>query len=369
MPVIKVNLKERSYPIILGTDKTDRLLSVLKKKVGGNRLFVFYDARFYALYGKSITNKLKKTFKLTEFVLPISEKSKSIKTLNRIYTYLLDEKISRSDFILACGGGVTSDLIGYTAATTLRGINWGVVSTTLLGMVDASIGGKTGINHQMGKNLIGAFWQPSFVVSDIRFLMTLPEREMITGLGEIVKYGGLLGKPMLNLLCDFLNKNNLYDEKILLKLVSLSAEYKAKIVASDERESDKRMLLNFGHTFGHAIEKSLGYGKLFHGEAVLLGLYAACDLSRQVYSQKDSVLSAYLEIIEKIFPLIPFRKINIKSILRAITMDKKRIGHNLKFILLDKPGKPIIVSNVSQRQIEKSIAVMLANYKAYRGKR
>jgi len=233
-----------------------------------------------------------------EMVIPSGEKSKSVSTLNKLYDFLLNEKISRQDFIIVCGGGVTSDLVGYASATTLRGIKWGIVATTLLSMVDASIGGKTGINHQAGKNVIGAFWQPSFVYSDTYFLKTLPFRELVAGYGEILKYGGLIGKRMLTKIEKYRARNDFYQDKTL---IGMSAEYKANIVSKDEREENLRMRLNLGHTFAHAIETSTGYGKLLHGEAVILGLLAAVELSNLVNPESIQPLKYYKKLIIETF--------------------------------------------------------------------
>ncbi len=363
MAQIDLHLKERSYPIVVSKKSTTSLLRLLKTNVNKNRLFVFYDANFYALHGKKLAKELRTQFDYYEIILPSGEKTKSEKELSKIYAYLLSENIARTDFILAVGGGVTTDIVGYAAATTLRGIKWGAVPTTLLGMVDASIGGKTGINHKEGKNLVGAFWQPSFVFANILYLQTLQYREMIAGFGEILKYAGLLGKEMLSLAKKYIQNDNFYDTSLLYKLVVLSATYKAKIVKADEREGGKRMLLNFGHTVGHAIEKSLGYGKLLHGEAVLLGLLAAIKLSVLTGNASSDTLSTYVELIDMTVSKVPFKKLDVQVIQEALRSDKKRIDSKQKFILLKRIGQPIITDKVSQKEIVESIDYMLDIYK------
>ncbi len=363
MARIDLKLKDRSYPIIISKKSVVQLIQLLKKEVKKNRLFVFYDANFYALHGKRLSKELAGKFDYNEIILPSGEIIKSEKELSKIYSYLLSENISRTDFILAVGGGVTTDIVGYAAATTLRGVRWGAVPTTLLGMVDASIGGKTGINHKAGKNLIGAFWQPSFVFANIMYLQTLPHRQIIAGFGEIVKYAGLIGNNMFDTAVAFLKKDNLFDESALYRMVILSAEYKAKIVKADERESGKRMLLNFGHTVGHAIEKSLGYGKLLHGEAVLLGLIAANKLSVNLKYASSKTLDKYIELIVEALSYVLYLKIDTGSILKAMQNDKKRIDSKQKFILLKSIGKPIITDRVAQKELEESIEQMLYLYK------
>ena len=363
MAQIELKLKHHSYPIVVSKNSTAQLIRLLKKEVKINKLFVFYDAKFYALHGKTLAKELSPKFSYQEIVLPSGEKTKSEKELSKIYAYLLSEKISRSDFLLAVGGGVTTDIVGYAAATTLRGVKWGAVSTTLLGMVDASIGGKTGINHISGKNLIGAFWQPSFVFSNVRYLQTLPYRQIIAGFGEIFKHAGLGGGKMLSTASKYLQKDNLYDESLLYQMVVQSATFKAKIVNADERESGKRMILNLGHTVGHAIEKSLGFGKLLHGEAVLLGLIAMLKLSMKQNNASSNTLTKYLEQLDTIVEKIPLRKIDPQSVLKALETDKKRIDSKQKFILLKRVGQPIITDKVSQKEIVESIDYMLDIYK------
>ncbi len=364
MPIINVNLNQRRYPIIVGPGVLHRLGRKLNGLIREERLFVFYDAQVYALHGKRIQTQLKQLKgNVQEMVVPIGERAKSATVLNKIYAFLLDEKISRSDFILACGGGVTTDLIGYAAATTLRGIRWGIVSTTLLGMADAAIGGKTGINHPQGKNLVGSFWQPSFVLCDTSFLKTLPARQLIAGLGEVVKYGGLSGDKMLAMVEKYLEHDDLYNERLLSKLIHLSASYKAGIVAKDERESNLRMLLNLGHTFAHSIENAAGYGRLLHGEAVILGLLAAVELSCRLKPRRAKHLADYSRIINQMVRLIPYRKINCDKTLTAMQLDKKRAGTAHRFVILDKPGRAFIARDVSPRLIKSSLENMLKVYK------
>ncbi|MEE8578135.1 MAG: 3-dehydroquinate synthase family protein, partial [candidate division Zixibacteria bacterium] len=270
MPTVKVELGKRSYPIIIGDRLEEKLQSLLRKAVGKGKLFVFFDAQFHALHGDKLEKQIRSACGNIEILLlPRGERGKSASTVGKIHDFLLSEKISRSDLILACGGGITTDLAGYAAATVLRGVRWAALSTTLLGMVDAAIGGKTGVNHRLGKNLIGAIWQPEFVLCDLYYLNTLPKRQILAGLGEVVKYGALVGEPMIADLERLLKSGDMLDKKVLPRLVLKSAQYKAQLVAEDERDSGKRMFLNLGHTFGHAIEHSLGYGRLLHGEAVL----------------------------------------------------------------------------------------------------
>ncbi|MCK4632311.1 MAG: 3-dehydroquinate synthase [candidate division Zixibacteria bacterium] len=368
MPVTTVDLGKRSYPIQVGTNCVAKLTAAIGRSCRTDRLFVFYDANLFALHGAEIRKALKLRGRdVQELVVPSGEKAKSPGILKKIYGFLLDLKISRDDFILVCGGGVTSDLVGYAAATTLRGIRWGVVPTTLLAMVDAAIGGKTGINHKTGKNLIGVFHQPAFVHCDTRYLHTLPPREFVAGLGEVAKYGGLIGPDMIALTQKYLSGTNPHADRPLVRLIHASAAYKAEIVSRDEREGSLRMRLNLGHTFGHAIERATGYGRLRHGEAVVLGLLAAIELSSLVNPDVSKRLQDYREMVVSLIRQVKRVEIDEKAVLDAISLDKKRSAAQLKFVLLKGTGKPYFADNISMSQMRKSLRAMLACYKVHGG--
>ncbi len=360
MPDLRVRLSSGNYPIVVTSNDFRRLPTLLARTAASGRMFVFYDAQFYALHGSTLRPLLKaRGREVIEMVLPRGEKSKSRATLERIYAFLLSEQICRDDFILAIGGGVTSDLVGYAAATTLRGIAWGVIPTTLLGMVDAAIGGKTGINHRLGKNLIGAFWHPRFVYIDTLWVNTLDRRQLTAGIGEVVKYAGLEGQPMIDTLQRYLSSPS---QRTLTKLVRQSVASKARIVTLDEREKNIRMFLNFGHTFGHALEHAAGYGRLLHGEAILLGLWAAVRLSVHLKPSRAKRLNAYQDIVETLLPRIPRVRIDLDGVLTAMSYDKKRSGRKMRFVLLDRPGKVFIADNVPGRTIRDTVKRTLAVY-------
>ena len=364
MAVIEVNLKERSYPVIIGEGNSERLTRLLLKSKYSGRLFVFYDAQFYALHGRRISRIIKTTQKdAFEMVLPRGESTKNLKTVSILYDVLIEQKISRDDFLLACGGGVTGDLVGYTAATVLRGMAWGVLPTTLLSQADAAIGGKTGVNHKKGKNLIGAFWQPEFVLCDVNFLSTLPFRELVCGLGEVLKCGGLIGEKMLVNLKDYVKKGDFYNKRVLARLVTRSAAYKAEIVSQDVRDKGQRMYLNFGHTFAHAIERTAGFGKLRHGEAVILGIAAALEIGRMLKPRSERPCNEYRALVNSFLQLVPYFKIDIKKLINAISVDKKRTGLKNRIVLLAKPGKPFIMENIEPSVIKNALNNILMEYK------
>jgi len=370
MARIRVKIPNRSYPVITGAGVwAKQLPAELKRCVGRDqKLFVLFDARFYALHGDRLLRAIKRGGgRPIELVVPSGENAKQQSVVGDIYTFLLSRHIARGDFILACGGGVTSDLAGYVAATILRGVRWGVLSTTLLGQVDAAIGGKTGINHAAGKNLIGVIWQPTFVISDTEFLNTLPLREMAAGLGEVVKYAGLAGEPLLGVLKRYVAADNMFHERLLPHLVRLSAAYKADVVARDEREGGLRMVLNLGHTFGHALENVLGYGTLLHGEAILVGLTGALDLSIRLKPARTRRLAEYRDLLDDFAPLVPPFSADRDAVLAAMGFDKKRSGRNLRFVLLDSPGRPLITDTVPSRALRGAIKVMLDHHRTTGG--
>lgn len=369
MKTITAQTSIHSYPIAVGTDMGPKLKRLLHKEVGDSRLFVFYDANWFALHGA----KVKRNFGLTaqrrrEFVVPSGEKAKSSSVLSGIYDFMLGERITRDDFVLSCGGGVTSDLVGFAAATVLRGVRWGVLTTTLLGMVDASIGGKTGINHGRGKNLIGAFHQPRFVVADLAFLATLPERQMIAGLGEVLKTAGLNGRQMVTELDTYLSRGDLYDFKLLSRLVHGCASLKAGIVGRDEHESGLRMVLNYGHTFAHGIEKTLGYGRLLHGEAVILGIDAALELGQRL-GLHTAGIDIYRGVVQQLMRCVPQRKMAASQVLSAMALDKKRSATDQRYVILKKLGNPIIREGVDRNMVRSALEATLKRYQTGRGNR
>jgi 3-dehydroquinate synthase len=366
MALIDLNLDDRSYPIQIVKHDRGELVRLIRH-VPHNRLFVIADATVWALHGKTLGKSMKLTKASTPFVLPLSEKTKTSATAQQIQDYLLGQKISRDDLIVAVGGGVTSDLVGFAAATVLRGVRWGVVSTSLMGMVDAAIGGKTGVNHAGGKNLIGAIWQPSFVYANISHLATLKAPELVSGFGEILKYAGLTGGPLLEETDRFLTEGDFADSTALYRLVSAGAALKAQIVAEDERESGARIFLNLGHTFGHAVEHAAGFGRILHGEGVIVGLVGALALSSRMNSSQSKELVYYRHMVEQALRLVPHVSVKEAQVVAAMQSDKKRKNSALQFVLLKKPGKAYICRTATPSDIRQSVSEMLRQYQALGG--
>mgnify|MGYP001393643899 CR=1 FL=1 len=280
MHKIKVNLKERSYDIIVGKGTLKDCPS-LKAAVSGRRCLVITDSNVGSLYGQPVLASLRKAGAEASMVsFKAGESSKNIDTYGKLLRQACRAGLDRSSVIVALGGGVVGDVAGFVAASYMRGISFVQIPTTLLAMVDSSVGGKTGFDLPEGKNLVGAFWQPSLVVIDTDTLGTLPKREVRCGLAEVVKYGVIMDEKFFSFLEKNMKSISSMDHKTFEKIISRCCELKAKVVCADEREtSGLRAILNYGHTFGHAVETVTGYGKYAHGEAVAIGMCMAATLS------------------------------------------------------------------------------------------
>ncbi len=301
-------------------------------------------------------------------VVPPGEASKSTAVLGRLYDWALQAPIDRSTSVIALGGGVVGDLAGYLAATLLRGLPLFHIPTSLVAQVDSSIGGKTGINHSAGKNLIGAFHQPRFVLTDVSVLATLPDREYASGLAEVVKHALIADAGFFNWLetrwADVVQK----DESVVAEMVFRAASIKAGIVAEDERESGRRRLLNFGHTFGHAIELATGYGTFTHGEAVAVGMRAALHLSSSLQSGKtvhERMLLPAFTRADALLSRIPISAsldgLSIEELIAAMATDKKRTEANLRFVVLNAVGKAKVVDVVPRGALEAAWKYAMGN--------
>ncbi|MFA4905641.1 MAG: 3-dehydroquinate synthase [Candidatus Margulisiibacteriota bacterium] len=334
MSKVRVNLKERSYDVLIG----EGLLARLPRLVKGRRVVVITDYTVGALYGKKLSKKLGACL----LQLPPGEITKSIAGTSVIYDKLIDLGINRDGLIIALGGGVIGDLAGFTAGTYLRGIDVIQVPTTLLAMVDAAIGGKTAINHPKGKNLIGVFHQPKLVVADVETLNTLPARELKGGLAEVIKYGFIKDPGILKML----SGNPCVDANFWTKLITRCAAIKAEVVCRDERETTGyRMILNFGHTIGHAIEAVGGFKKFSHGEAVGLGMLAAAKISGK------REVEAKLVLLLKALKLPTTVKLKVKDLLLALKLDKKVKSGKVRFVLPTAVGKVTIKDNVPEAKV------------------
>lgn len=364
MKIVNLNVPPERTRVMTGWGIAEKLSeSIDTAGLQKASLFVIADSKVYGLHRSTIEQALKQCGR-TSFVKLIDsrERSKAIGTATRLSDWLLSKRIERTDFVLAIGGGVISDIVGFVASTILRGVEWGVISTTVIGMADAAIGGKTGVNTPRGKNLIGTIWHPRFVINDLALLQTLPQRELLAGFGELFKYACLKGGELPGVLRRCVVAKFQHSSPEFLQLMAEGIEYKAGIVERDAREAGERALLNFGHTFGHAMEKVIGYGKIRHGEAVTLGILCAARLSVEAGFAGEKDVQEVSELGNTLAAHFRRFKINPNLILAAMTADKKRVQGRQKFILLRRPGKPIITDEVSKEQIKRAVTVGLRDY-------
>jgi 3-dehydroquinate synthase len=333
---LRVELEERSYDIVIGAGLLEGgdALSYASP-AGGSALLVTNDV-VDPLYGRRVERLLASRFtKITTVVLPDGEAHKTWQTMNRIFDSLLEHDHDRRTTIAALGGGVVGDIAGFAAACYMRGIDYIQLPTTLLAQVDSSVGGKTAINHPAGKNMIGAFHQPRLVVADIDALRTLPHRELVAGLAEVIKYGAVLDNAFLDWIDDNLPRLLALDADAITHAVRRSCEIKATVIAADERESGRRALLNFGHTFGHAIEAGLGFGQWLHGEAVGCGMVAAARLSAQLGRVSAERAGRLEGIIERAGLPTRLPDVDPAALVKLMRNDKKSLEGHPRFVLLD----------------------------------
>ncbi len=334
------------YPITIDAGSLRSIGEIAAGIAPASKVAVISNKKVFGLYGLTVTRALQKTgHKTVTHLIGDGERIKSLKTLESTLRFLGENKISRTDMIVALGGGVVGDLAGFAAAVYLRGIKLIQVPTTLLSMIDSSVGGKTGINTDFGKNLVGAFYQPSAVLIDPDVLQTLPKRELTAGFCEAVKQGALSGQKLLKQTEDALNNIGQFD-----RFLAEQVRFKASIVAADERESaaktdaKSRKILNFGHTFGHAIEKVTRYRRFKHGEAVGHGIIFAAELSKKLELLVEDEVKLLNDVVHRTGALPSLRGIDPSEVFEAFKFDKKNIGESLQWILLEGIGKPVIKS-------------------------
>jgi 3-dehydroquinate synthase len=351
MEKIKVELGERSYDILIGrnilTDIGDYIQSFgLSPKVA-----IVSNPTVYSLYGGVVADSLKKAgFDVLTVTIPDGEQYKDLLWVEHIYDELLKAKLDRASFLVALGGGVIGDITGFGASTYMRGISYIQVPTTLLAQVDSSVGGKTGVNHKLGKNMIGTFWQPRLVWIDVETLKTLQKREFFAGLAEAIKYGVIWDEKLFDFLEAKRNEILNRDSEALVHIIKRSCEIKAEVVSRDERESGLRSILNFGHTIGHAIETATEYRKCLHGEAVAIGMCLEARLSSMLnFIDNNKALRIKALIASYDLPSEMPSDIDIEHILSSMELDKKAVAGELRFILPEKIGSVRIHKGVSEK--------------------
>lgn len=339
MKKINVNIPGSQYPVYSGKNIFDNLHSLITKHKLYKNVFLIVDHKVFEYHRKKIFefyNRIEK--KKYCLVLKVSEKEKSHKTLFEIYNALIDNGFGRDTLIVSIGGGITGDIAGFAASTFTRGVQYVNIPTTLLSMVDSSVGGKTGVNLGETKNIIGSFYQPKFVLVDTEFLKTLPKDEVICGIGEIVKSGFLISDNFFVVIKNSLKKLKSLNGKEIANAIETCVKFKANIVENDEKEEKGlRKILNLGHTFAHAIEVEQKH-KIKHGHAVIAGLACALHLSNKLNMLGDDLLEKYLSLIIMFVPDIKIKEYNPKRLYEIMKRDKKNKEDKIKFVLMSKAG-------------------------------
>ncbi|MEO8674766.1 MAG: 3-dehydroquinate synthase [Casimicrobiaceae bacterium] len=356
MRTLTVALAERTYPIHIGTGNLREAGALLAPHFALPRAIIITNAAIAARWLSPLRESLAAAGIATETLLvPDGETHKSWATLHDVLTRLLEQKAERSTTIVALGGGVVGDIAGFAASIYQRGMPFVQIPTTLLAQVDSSVGGKTGVNHALGKNMIGAFYQPRAVLIDTDCLVTLPDRELAAGLAEVVKYGAIRTLEFFEWLEANMGALVARDPVALTHAIAESCRIKAEIVAADERETGERALLNFGHTFGHAIEAAVGYGEWLHGEAVAAGMVLAAGLSARVSGLAANDAARLTRLLERAHLPVRPPQIPYDRWVELIGRDKKTIAGASRFVLLEALGRAIVRSDVSTVDLRAAI--------------
>ncbi len=362
MKNVRVMLGSRSYDIFIGYNILNNLSDRLSNLSLGKKVAIITNPKLTKLYGGVIYRQLKGAgFIPTAIEIPAGERYKTIKSVSKIYDILIKERFERNSSIIALGGGVIGDIAGFVAATYLRGVPYIQVPTSLVAQVDSSVGGKTGVNHPLGKNLIGAFYQPVLVWIDVEVLRTLPRRELIAGMAEVVKYGVIADDRFFDFLEENYKKILSLDQEVLIHLVVKSCEIKSMVVSADEREKGLRAILNFGHTIGHAIETITDYKMYKHGEAVAMGMVCAARLAYTMGICDQDVF----ERTERLCRLIGLRtsipRLEFATLWDILHRDKKVIDEKVRFILPVRLGEVKIIEDVDREILQESVQSCYSN--------
>ncbi|MDP5054500.1 MAG: 3-dehydroquinate synthase [Congregibacter sp.] len=352
MSTLNVQLGERSYPIYIESGLLDDKTR-LHRHIKGNQVVVISNTTVAPLFMERLCASLDPSLGLTKVLLPDGEEHKTLTVLEQIFDAALRDNHNRTTTFIALGGGVVGDMAGFAAASYQRGVNFLQVPTTLLAQVDSSVGGKTGVNHPLGKNMIGAFYQPQAVFIDPDVLDTLPDREYAAGLAEVIKYGLICDPAFYEWLQHRRESFVARDKTVLAEAIKRSCAAKARVVAEDEREGDVRAILNLGHTFGHAIEAAQGYGSWLHGEAVSAGMVLAARLSAHKGWISDNEVARLVHWLEAMgLPVSPPDNMSVDTWLTHMLRDKKVVDGRLRLVLLKQIGEASIVDDLSRGELE-----------------
>ena len=344
METLHVDLGNRSYPIHIGSGLLDRP-ELFTGHIGGRSAALVSNTTIGPLYAGRLMAALD-DLKTTEILLPDGERYKTLEVLQQIFTGLLEARMDRTTTLIALGGGVVGDMTGFAAACYQRGVPFIQIPTTLLAMVDSSVGGKTGVNHPLGKNMIGAFYQPQCVVIDTDTLDTLDDRQLAAGIAEVIKYGIILDNEFFGWLETNMARLLARDKAALAHAIKRSCEIKAEIVAADEKEKGRRALLNLGHTFGHAIETATGYGAWLHGEAVGAGMAMAAEMARRLgWMPEADVVRIRRLITAANLPVAPPAEMTGETFLERMAVDKKVVDGQLRLVIPRAIGDAVVTAD------------------------
>ena len=350
---VDIALGERSYPILIGPRLLDDA-QLLSTHITARSLLIVTNETIAPLYLAKLQGALQGR-RVATLVLPDGEQHKTLESFSRILDALVAERMNRDAAAVALGGGVIGDMVGFAAACYQRGIDYVQVPTTLLAQVDSSVGGKTGVNHPLGKNMIGAFHQPRVVLADTGTLHTLPPREYRAGMAEVVKYGFIRDAAFLEWLEANVERLIAREDAAVIHAVRRSCEIKAEVVGQDEREQGLRAILNLGHTFGHAIETASGYGNWLHGEAVAAGMAMAADMSTRLGWLQPAERDRIVQLLTRLgLPVAPPR-IGAQRGRELMGMDKKVLGGRIRLVLLQGPGRAAVVDDYPEQALEATL--------------
>ena len=352
-PAAEVKTDRGSCPIFVGWGCLGKLGNMMRQAGLAHRAMLISDDTVLSRYGERAMLSLKtEGFDPCALGVPPGETTKSIENAVKIYDFLVEHRVERDDAIVALGGGVVGDLTGFVAATFLRGLPWVAVPTSLVAMVDASIGGKVAVNHPQGKNLIGAFHQPSMVLADVQALTTLTHRELISGWAEVIKHGIIQDTGLFSFLEENAKKLLALEPEATTEAVARSARVKARVVSEDEKEtSGKRMLLNYGHTIGHALEAATGYGQFLHGEAVAIGMVGVARLSQRLGLVGEDVVNRQQQLLQRFGLPLSAPGVKMELVLKAMELDKKTREGAIHWVLLRDIGEVITLHRVPQTEV------------------
>lgn len=353
---LTVDLGDRSYPIYIGENLLDQN-DILLPHIPGNSALIVSNVVVAPLYLDKVKALLDGK-RVESVILPDGEKFKNLDVLNTIFDALLTHRLDRNTTVIALGGGVVGDMAGFAAACYQRGVHLVQIPTTLLSQVDSSVGGKTGVNHALGKNMVGAFYQPRAVIADTCTLKTLADRELSAGLAEVIKYGLIKDADFLEWVKNNINQLLAKDPAALSYAIKVSCQTKATVVAADEKESGQRALLNLGHTFGHAIETGMGYGEWLHGEAVAAGMCMAARMSALLGWITDSQVQDIVSLIEQArLPTMAPKSMTTEQFLKLMSVDKKVLDGVLRLVLLKQIGHAVVTDNYTREQLAEAIRI------------